>query len=402
MSDRYVVISADTHAGADLSDYRPYLEAKYHDAFDAWAATFVNPFTDLMRDDADRNWDSTRRTAELEADGVVAEVIYPNTIPPFFESGSLVAAVPSPEDYELRIAGLRAHNRWMAEFCAEQPDRRAGIGQTFLNDLDDAIADVHWIADHGLRGGVLLPSCPPGASIEPLQSPVYDPFWRACEERGVVLNTHGGSGSPDYGDYAASRSLWLIEAAWFAHRPLWTMIMSGVFERFPGLRMVLAEQGNAWIPQMLANLDGIAKQIASGNVGVMSFADQAPLLTRLPSDYWNDNCSVAASFYHVDDCRRRAEIGVDKIMWGADYPHLEGTSPFSHEAIRRTFAGVPEAEVRAMLGGNAAQIYGFDLDVLQPLADRFGPSVEEVAGGLDAIPEGALSFAFRETVTAVL
>jgi len=398
----YVVISADTHAGADLLDYRPYLEARYHEAFDAWAATFVNPFTDLMRADADRNWNSTRRMAELEADGVVAEVIYPNTIPPFFESGSLVAATPSPEEYELRIAGLRAHNRWMADFCAEHPGRRAGIGQTFLNDIDDAIADVHWIADHGLRGGVLLPACPPGASIEPLQSPIYDRFWRACEERGVVLNTHGGSGSPDYGEYAASRSLWLIEAAWFAHRPLWTMIMAGVFERFPGLRMVLSEQGNAWIPPMLANLDGIAKQIASGNVGVMSFADEPQLLTRLPSDYWNDNCMVAASFYHVDDCRRRADIGVDHIMWGADYPHLEGTTPFSHEAIRRTFAGVPEPEVRAMLGGNAARVYGFDLAELQPLADRLGPSVGDVAGGLDAIPEGALSFAFRETVTAVL
>ena len=70
--DRYVVISADCHAGADLLDYRPYLEAKYHDAFDEWAANFVSPYGDLVRPDADRNWDSTRRMRELEADGVVA------------------------------------------------------------------------------------------------------------------------------------------------------------------------------------------------------------------------------------------------------------------------------------------------------------------------------------------
>ena len=82
-------------------------------------------------------------------------------------------------------------------------------------------------------------------------------------------------------------------------------------------------------------------------------------------------------------------IGVDHVMWGADYPHLEGTSPYSHEAIRLTFAGVPEAEVRAMLAENAARVYGFDLALLEPLAARFGPRVGDVQAGLDAIPAEA-------------
>ena len=69
--DRYTVISADCHAGADLLDYRPFLEARYHDAFDDWAASFVSPYGDLVQPDANRNWDSTRRMRELEADGVV-------------------------------------------------------------------------------------------------------------------------------------------------------------------------------------------------------------------------------------------------------------------------------------------------------------------------------------------
>ena len=60
-------------------------------------------------------------------------------------------------------AGLRAHNRWLADWCAEYPGRRAGIGQILLNDVDEAVRDVHWIADHGLRGGVLLPGVPPDA-----------------------------------------------------------------------------------------------------------------------------------------------------------------------------------------------------------------------------------------------
>src|SRR5207249_1967009 len=89
---------------------------------------------------------------------------------------------------------------------------------------------------------------------------------------------------------------------------------------------------------------------------------------RMPSEYWRTNCAVAASFLHREDCARRSRIGVDHIMWGSDYPHLEGTAPFSHEAIRMTFAGVPEPELRAMLGGNAAEIYGFEFD--DELAER--------------------------------
>lgn len=96
MTDRYTVISADCHAGADLLDYRPYLERQYHDEFDAWAATYVNPYEDLLADTADKNWNSERRLAELEEDGIVAEVVFPNTIPPFFPSGSLMAPAPDP------------------------------------------------------------------------------------------------------------------------------------------------------------------------------------------------------------------------------------------------------------------------------------------------------------------
>ena len=397
--DRYTVISADCHAGADLLAYRPFLESKYHDAFDDWAATFVSPYGDLVQPDADRNWDSARRMRELEADGVVGEIVYPNTIPPFYARGSLVATAPSADDFELRLAGLRAHNRWLADWCAEYPARRAGIGQMLLNDLDEAVRDVHWIADHGLRGGVLLPGLPPDSPIPPLHARLYDPVWRACEERGVIVNAHGGSSSPDYGDHPASLSLWIMETAWFSHRPLWTFILAGVFDRFPNLRLVLAEQGSGWIRDALDVMDNFYAGISQGNVGVMRFVDPQ-LLERMPSEYWNTNCAVAASFLHRDDCARRHGIGVDHVMWGADYPHLEGTTPFSEEAIRMTFAGVPEAEVRAMLGGNAARVYSFDLDQLDPLAAQFGPRVDAVMAGLDAIPEGAASMAFREHAPA--
>ena len=93
-SDRYTVISADGHAGGDIQDYRPYLASRWHDEFDAWAAEYVNPFADLLAPIAYRNWDSARRLAETESDGIAAEVLFPNTVPPFFSRGEPGRAAP--------------------------------------------------------------------------------------------------------------------------------------------------------------------------------------------------------------------------------------------------------------------------------------------------------------------
>ena len=159
---RYTVVSADGHAGGDIQDYRPYLARRWHDDFDAWAAEYVNPYADLLAPIAYRSWDSDRRLAETESDGIAAEVLFPNTVPPFFAEGNLVALPPTPEDYERRWAGVQAHNRWLAEFCAHTPGRRAGIVQVFANDIDDAVAEIRWAAENlDPFGGILLPSIPP-------------------------------------------------------------------------------------------------------------------------------------------------------------------------------------------------------------------------------------------------
>jgi predicted TIM-barrel fold metal-dependent hydrolase len=159
--DRYTLISADCHAGGSMEMYREHLDPAYLDAFERWRGAYSNPFRDLQRDGRTRNWDNERRIREQESDGVVAEVVFPNTVPPFFPTGALVARPPRPEELELRLAGIRAHNRWLAAWCAEHPARRAGIAQLFLNDVDEAIADVRFAHGHGLRGGVLLPAVPP-------------------------------------------------------------------------------------------------------------------------------------------------------------------------------------------------------------------------------------------------
>ena len=93
--DRYVIVSADCHAGGSMDQYREYLDAEYHDEFDAWRGTYKSPWSDLKDDGRTRNWDNERRFSELEADGIVGEVIFPNTVPPFFPTASLVARPPT-------------------------------------------------------------------------------------------------------------------------------------------------------------------------------------------------------------------------------------------------------------------------------------------------------------------
>jgi predicted TIM-barrel fold metal-dependent hydrolase len=179
-AERYTIISADCHAGANHETYRRHLDPAWRGEFDAWRGEYTNPFRDLQGDGRTRNWDDERRIAEQEADGVVAEVIFPNTVPPFFPTGAVVARPPTPEELPRRLAGVRAHNRWLVEFCGLHPERRAGIAQIFLNDVDEAVADVERAAANGLRGGVLLPAVPPDTPhIEPVYSAAYDPLWAA-------------------------------------------------------------------------------------------------------------------------------------------------------------------------------------------------------------------------------
>jgi hypothetical protein len=82
----------------------------------------------------------------------------------------------------------------------------------------------------------------------------------------------------------------------------------------------------------------------------------------------------------------RHEIGVEKIMFGSDFPHGEGTYPYTRESLRLVFSGISSAEVRKMLATNAAELYEFDVMKLQAWADSHGPTVDEVATPLDRLP----------------
>ena len=387
-NDRYTVISADTHAGGSHAMYREFLEEKWLDDFDAWRGEYKNPFSDLGDQRRLRNWDDEMRNSQQDADGVAGEVIFPNTVPPFFPSFVLVARPPKPEEYEQRLAGVRAHNRWLVDFCGRFPERRAGIGQIFLNDIDDAIEDVHWIKEHGLRGGILLPNNPPDVDwIKQLNHPDYDRLWAVCEELEVPINCHGGTGSPAYERVPSSALLMIAEVPFYGRRPLLFLLLSGVFERFPRLKFVMTEQGGSWLPQVLGQLDHHLESIrANGSIGELRFKPEH-ILPKSATEYAQQNLWFGLSFPSKADVESvGAILGLDHIMWGSDFPHDEATTPYSREALRQVFSDWPEADVRKVLTENVAALYDFDVDALAPLAARIGPRVSEVAQPLTELP----------------
>jgi predicted TIM-barrel fold metal-dependent hydrolase len=237
--------------------------------------------------------------------------------------------------------------------------------------------------------------------MPPLFDEYWDPFWSVCEERGLVVIVHAGfgtewgavfpeieriyndvvaaAGTTDYETLLQHASAVADESLQFyrnllshsieARRPLWQMILGGVFDRYPGLKLMPTEIRVDWLPATLRHLDKAYEEHRS----------ELPAKRR-PSEYWATNCLVGASFIHRCEVEMRHEIGVESIAFGRDYPHPEGTWPYTTEYLRSAFEGVPEDEVRLMLGGNLIRFLDLDRARMFEIAKRIGPSITDVIG----------------------
>lgn len=375
---REIIISADCHATAPREVFTEYLEPVWRDEHAAWAAGVAetahsaNPHPKI---DERVNWDSELRIAGLEAEGTVAEVIYPNGLP-FGYHCLEIGPNPDPVDRARQGASLRAYNRWLADFCVEAPGRRAGCALVLLDDLDDAVDEVRVAAASGLRG-VMLPG--------PAGDPWYfetrlDPFWKACCDHRMLVVQHAAGilprGVPR--GFAALMTI-ALENDFFAGRSMWQMMLGGVFDRFPALRYVIAEGGASWVPQKLDEIDALIDRASSWSAFASHIGRDATM-QRSAWDYWRENCWAGASFISPHEARRRYEIGVDRMMFGLDYPHFESTFSRTKRWIQSTLGstGTTEDELRQILSVNAAEVFGFDLEQLQPLADRVGFDTAEL------------------------
>jgi predicted TIM-barrel fold metal-dependent hydrolase len=389
-----------------MDTYDEYLDPGFRAEYADWRATFQNPFADLVDTESRdylRNFDSAIRQHDLEGDGIVGEVVFPNTIPPFFAGSTLFNAPDpaSPRELEQRWAGIRAHSRWLADWCAELPGRRAGVAQLLLDDLDRALEEVRWISEQpSLFGGILLPNPSPDSTVAPLHAPDYEPLWTLLEDLALAVNVHGGQGGPALGAYPATMMMRFLEFGWYSPRPFVRLVFSGALERHPRLTLVFTETGNGWVPGALAELDHYYDQVLDAPAGSVEahFGDfTRQHVPHRPSEYWARQCYLGASSMSRSDWPSARVAGIDHVMWGGDYPHLEGTHPYTLESLRFTFAGIAPAEVRLLLGENAARVYGFDLSNLSSLAASIGPLVEDVNRPLpqDEIPVDAVTMAMR-------
>jgi predicted TIM-barrel fold metal-dependent hydrolase len=413
--DRYLVISADCHAGLPSQQYREWLDPEFRETFDESLAErerlmelatrgilneeFAEEWERENEEGLRGGWDAARRDKELEADGVAGEVLFP-------DADAVTGGASAPfgaglsaggdSDPTLLLAGARAHNRWLAEMCKLSPERRAGIALVPIFDVPAAVEEIHRARESGLRGGILIPSM--WAPYPPYHDAVYEPIWAACAELQMPVHVH--SGNADKASYGAYVGMYVTEVRWWSIRPLHFLLWAGVFERHPDLRFVATECGAFWAPDLLWSMDtAYDREHGAKKLGEQLTAH----VSMRPSEYFDRQCAIGASNTRRRELARRYEIGVGNIMWGNDFPHPEGTWPHTRTWLRDAFNDIPVDETAQILGLNAAELYGFDVDALRPLADRIGPSPEELGqtGIVDLSKWDALRAAGRPWITGV-
>jgi predicted TIM-barrel fold metal-dependent hydrolase len=419
-AERLMIVSSDGHAGAEMEDYRDYLDPEYREAFDDFVVAYRDiaggrstdlkmirmNFGDAVAEVWKRDYldtgrldgysDPARRQRELDRDGVSGEVLFPDfAIPfaPFPASLSALAHLTIAPDQ--LAAGFRAYNRWLVDFCAAAPDRFAGQAAITFREPGKAIADITWAREHGIAGVVFVET----PDDRDLYDPAYDAVWSAAEDLEMPFNFHIAISSPVI-HYSAATSATVARALVghdvheAAHQVLALLIWGGVMERHPRLQFVFTEQQSDWVVGRLARMDHSYDTPLLQNSGIRD------ALSLKPSEYFERQCHLGSSTFSRGELRDREKIGLRKIMLGMDYPHYEGT--WRHETceyLRATLGAekVPEAEARMMLAENAVRVFGFDDAKLAPIAARVGPRYPEILE-----PATAVSLAARGDVVRPL
>ena len=281
----------------------------------------------------------------MDADGIDVSVLYPTI-------ALLLYNVP---DIQLLTSICRTYNDWVGEFCKPFPNRLKGISMLNADDVGVAVKELERSVKLGFPGAMI--SVYPHESRS-YDSPEYDPLWAAAQDLEIPLSLHIGTNRPGPGQVDSAHSKHARSAPYFINADYWVrmsfshMIFSGVFERYPKLRVGAVEHELSWVPHFLERMDYNYTQRAR-EIAPYRFKGDA-----LPSDFFHRNIFVS---FQEDafGIRVREVIGVDKLMWGSDFPHPESTFPRSQQIIEKILADCTEEEKAKLLGENAARVYGF-------------------------------------------
>jgi len=417
--DPVVVVSNDTHIGPRLvEDLRAYCPSAHLDAFDRFAATTAaekeaaaamlagSGYLDHPNLRTPGHHDPVARLADYDHDGIAAGVIFHGSMNmepiPFISSG--LGKTKAYEDRELAGVGMTIYNRWLADVVAQAPHRHIGLAYLPMWDVDAAVAEVEWAHEAGLRG-VNFPAMRDGELPEYNRS-VWEPLWSVCEERGMPLVTHVGAGTNAHYAKLEGIALLQIESGGFtSRRAIWWLIFAGVFERHPGLKLVITETPGNWFPATGDELDAVWSFYDTKRDEPLNRAllEQVP---RRPSEYMAENVYYGASFASPHEVGQAVDHGLEsQLLWGSDYPHLEGTFVYPEGrdmpsvtklSLRNTFCAVPSEATARMVGQNAIDVYGLDGDALRAIAADIGAlTLDDLATPIDAVPEEGSVTAFR-------
>ena len=198
---------------------------------------------------------------------------------------------------------------------------------------------------------------------------------------------------PQLPAYPITTVIFIMETGFFANRALWHITMSGVFERFPTLKLVLTEQGSAWVVDVLARMDSLHERMIGGRIGELGVPEEAVLhAARASTSRPTCGSAPASPTRPTPRCSTRSGSTGSCGAATTRTTRARPRSPRSRCGGRSPTGR--EADLRTILAENAAKVYGFDLAALAPLAAEYGPSVEQIATPLETIPDGAVSPAF--------
>jgi predicted TIM-barrel fold metal-dependent hydrolase len=292
--------------------------------------TFGARFEDLHRG----GWDPDARLADQERDGVAAEILYPTV-------GMLLCNHP---DFDYKKACFDAYNLWLAEFAGAHPDRLVGIGQTALRSVGEGIEDLRRMRDLGLRGAML----PGNPAVADYHDPVYDPFWEAAVDLAMPLSFHILTSAQDGFKTRGPKLNAFLSIIRGCQDILGMLVLGGVFERHPRLRVVCAEADAGWVPHYMYRMDHAYDR--------HRYWLPAGTLRRPPSEYFRDNVYTTfqddrVAFQLKDLCNIR------RLLWASDFPHSDSTWPNSRAVLAEHTAHMTDAERNLVVHDNAAELY---------------------------------------------
>ena len=272
--------------------------------------------------------DLKARLADLDEEGIWAEVIYP----------SLGLWNPLIKDPDLVRQACKAENEWVAsEIQGAAPDRFVPTAQLPLLTMDHALAELEHVAEIGLHA-ICLPSGLP-SSVDDYHTDSWEPIWSLAEEAGIVVTFHIGSDG-EVIDTIAYRGpggaiLNYVETSYGGQRCAMKMVASGALDRHPDLKVLVSEGGATWVPFLGDRMNEAFRQHAMFIRPKLSASPKEILYRQVYASFQHDESAPAANW----------AMGYKNVMWGSDYPHIEGTFGHTQKTLHELFDDVP-GEVR--------------------------------------------------------